>query len=135
MDKQEEIVKILKELKDSDVITDEIFKKMKPSVCQPGVLYGLCKVHKSVGINGEPPLFRPIISAINTPSYNLAKFLLLKYFNNFHIFAIFPQITNNGFLWDFVPFFLIFHNITSNSKDTSFFSILWMVNYYCSTST
>ena len=51
---------------------------MKPTVYQPGVLYGSCKVHKGIGTNGEPPLFRPILSAINTPSYNLAKCLVPK---------------------------------------------------------
>ena len=78
MDKQEEIVKFLKELKDSEVISDEIFKKMKPTGCQPGVVYGLCKVHKGVGANGEPSPFRHILSTIKTPSYNLAKFPILS---------------------------------------------------------
>ena len=32
-------------------------------------------MHKGVGANGNPPPFRPILSAINTPSYKIAKFL------------------------------------------------------------
>ena len=76
IDKQEKIVKFLKELKDSNVITDSDFLKLKPSGSQPGVLYGLCKVHKGVSANGGPPPFRPILSAINTPSYKIAKFLV-----------------------------------------------------------
>ena len=36
-------------------------------------MYGLCKVHKDV-INNCPP-FRPILSAINTPTYKSTKFL------------------------------------------------------------
>ena len=39
-----------------------------------GLLYGLCKVHKPT-VDGSPP-FRPILSAIDTPTYNLAKFLV-----------------------------------------------------------
>ena len=37
-------------------------------------MYGLCKVHKDI-IDNCPP-FRPIFSAINTPTYKLAKFLV-----------------------------------------------------------
>ena len=42
----------------------------------PGILYGLCKVHKA--ITDICPPFRPILSAIGTPSYKLAKFLVPK---------------------------------------------------------
>ena len=41
-----------------------------------GILYGLCKVHKAV-VDVCPP-FRPIFSAIGTPTYKLAKYLVLK---------------------------------------------------------
>jgi hypothetical protein len=75
LEKEEEISKFLKELNDCKVISDEIYKKLKPSGSQPGVLYGLCKVHKGVSADGSPPPFRPILSAINTPSYKIAKFL------------------------------------------------------------
>ena len=40
----------------------------------PGIMYGLCKVHKDIIDNCLP--FRPILSAINTPIYKLAKFLV-----------------------------------------------------------
>ena len=39
-----------------------------------GVMYGSCKVHKTSVENC--PLFRPILSALNTPTYKLAKFLV-----------------------------------------------------------
>ena len=39
-----------------------------------GVLYGLAKVHKQL-VHICPP-FRPILSAIGTPTYNIAKFLV-----------------------------------------------------------
>ena len=75
LEKEEEIVEFLKELKECKVITDTVFTQLKPSGSQPGVLYGLCKVHKGVSADGGPPPFRPILSAINTPSYKIAKFL------------------------------------------------------------
>ena len=68
LEKEDEISKFLKELNDCNVISDEVYKKLKPSGSQPGVLYGLCKVHKGVSADGSPPPFRPILSAINSPS-------------------------------------------------------------------
>jgi len=54
---------------------DEVtYSKICPTGSRPGVLYGLAKVHKPTK-NGLPP-FRPILSAIGTPTYNLAKFLV-----------------------------------------------------------
>ena len=50
------------------------YKKLKPRASSFGVLYGFCKTHKKV-LDKCPP-FRPILSAIKTPSYNLAKFLV-----------------------------------------------------------
>ena len=76
LDKQEDIITFLKELKDSKVITESVFNDLKPSGGQPGVLYGLCKVHKGASADGSSPPFRPILSAINTPSYKIAKFLV-----------------------------------------------------------
>ena len=46
LEKEEEISKFLNELNDCKLISDEVYKKLKPSGSQPGVLYGLCKVHK-----------------------------------------------------------------------------------------
>ena len=37
-------------------------------------MYGICKVHKDI-IDNCPP-FRPTFSAINTPTYKLAKFFV-----------------------------------------------------------
>ena len=75
LEKEEEITTFLKELNDCKVISDEVYKRLKPSGSQPGVLYGLCKVHTGVSADGSPPPFRTILSAINTPSYKIAKFL------------------------------------------------------------
>ena len=40
-----------------------------------GIVYGNCKAHKQQ-VDGCPP-FQPILSALQTPTYNLAKFLVL----------------------------------------------------------
>jgi len=50
-------------------IPEEDQKGLPPVGSQPGKLYGLCKVHK----DGFP--MRPIVSMINTPEYNLSKYL------------------------------------------------------------
>ena len=76
LEKEEEISTFLKELYDGNVIPETVYKRLKPSGSQPGVLYGLCKVHKGLGADGSAPPFRPILSAINTPSYEIAKFLI-----------------------------------------------------------
>ena len=47
---------------------------LSPSGSRPGIMYGLAKVHKIV--RDGLPSFRPILSAIGTPTYKLAKFLV-----------------------------------------------------------
>ena len=53
------------------MIIDEQLKQLSPTGSQPGIIYGLPKVHKT-----SIPL-RPILSAIGSHSYNLPKFLIL----------------------------------------------------------
>ena len=55
-------------------ITSEETRSLKPVGTRPGIMHGLCKVHKDI-IDNCPP-FRPILSAINAPAYKLAKFLV-----------------------------------------------------------
>ena len=55
-------------------IDEKTYWKLFPQGSQPGRLYGNAKVHKPV-INGLPK-FRPILSAIGTTSYKIAKFLV-----------------------------------------------------------
>ena len=64
----------LKNLKNSDSLSDKQYKKIKAVGSKPGILYGLCKVHKAVADVCLP--FRPILSAIGTPTYKIAKFLV-----------------------------------------------------------
>ena len=60
----------------SGTLSTEKYKKIKAVGSKPGILYGLCKVYKE--ITDICPPFRPILSAIGTPSYKLAKFLVPK---------------------------------------------------------
>ena len=64
----------LKLLKDEEIIDKGTCKNIKPAGSRLGVLYRLGKVHKETN-NGLLP-FRLILSAIGTPTYKLAKFLL-----------------------------------------------------------
>ena len=86
LEKEKEIKTFLEGLKEKGLITTEDFSKMVPKGSSPGILYGLCKVHKKK--QGDCPPFRPILSAIDTPSYNLAKFLV----------PILAPITTNKFV-------------------------------------
>ena len=65
---------IFKNLVDSNGMSKELGKFIKPVGTRPGTMYGLCKVHKQE-VDGCPP-FRPILSALQTPRYNIAKFLV-----------------------------------------------------------
>ena len=57
LDKEEEIKAFLSNLKDKGVISNQDFAKMVPVGCSPGILYGLCKVHKEVPSGDRCPLF------------------------------------------------------------------------------
>ena len=71
---ENKIVELLKRLKEKQEISDKVYKELYPTGSKPGILYGLCKIHKSI-VDGVPP-FRPILSAIGTPTYKLAKFFV-----------------------------------------------------------
>ena len=60
---EKHITDLLKQLKDSQVISDTEYKKLKPKGLRFGILCGLCKTRKRL-IDNCPPL-RPILSAIN----------------------------------------------------------------------
>ena len=71
---QKRVTDLLKKLKNKNATSEETYDKLKPVGSKPGTLYGSPKVHKPL-TNGLPP-FRPILSAIITPTYKLAKFLV-----------------------------------------------------------
>ena len=64
----------LKNLFENNFLDENDYKFMKSVGSNPGVLYGSCKIHK--GIQGQAPPFRPILSAIGTCTYKLAKFFV-----------------------------------------------------------
>ena len=70
---EKKLTDLLKELKASESISEIDYKNLKPRGSSFGVLNGLCKTHEKV--LDECPPFRPILSAIKTPSYSLAIFL------------------------------------------------------------
>ena len=79
---EERIIDFLKNLEDQGEISVKEKRDLYPSVSQPGVLYGLAKIHKA--LEDGIPSFRPILSAIGTPAYKLPKFWdhLLKSLTN-----------------------------------------------------
>ena len=70
-------------LKNKNTIIVKTHNKLRPVGSKSGTLYGSAKVHKPL-INGLPP-FRPILSAIGSPTYKLAKLLV----------PFMPDITQN----------------------------------------
>ena len=73
LDMEENIKSCLDNLIDNGYLSDDDYKFLKPCGSKPGVMYGLCKVHKSVSDDDPVPPFCPILSAIGTCTYNLAK--------------------------------------------------------------
>ena len=65
---------LFKKLVASSSIPEETRRHLKPVVTDPGIIYGLCKVYK--GLVHNLPSFRPILSATNTPTYELEKCLV-----------------------------------------------------------
>ena len=62
------VTDVLKNLRDKKKISSEQYKDLSPSGSRPGIMYGLAKVHKIV--TDGLPSFRPILSAIGTPTYS-----------------------------------------------------------------
>ena len=56
------------------VSQEEEYNSNYPTGSRPGILYDSAKVHKRIIDNC--PSFRPILSTIGRPTYNLAKFLI-----------------------------------------------------------
>jgi hypothetical protein len=67
----------LLELKNDNFITLDDYNYARSRGSQPGRIYGLPKIHKTVDADGLIPL-RPIVSSSNTYNYRLAKLLANK---------------------------------------------------------
>ena len=76
LDMEENIKNCLDDLLENNYLSQEDYKQLKPVGSRPGIMYGLCKVHKDQTNGVELPPFRPILSAIRTCAYNLAKFFV-----------------------------------------------------------
>ena len=63
------VTEVLKDLKTKKFIDKVLFDKLRPSLSRAPRFYGLPKIHKE----GYP--LRPIVSAIGSPTYKLAKFV------------------------------------------------------------
>ena len=71
---EQKVINILKEIKNKNHINEDLYNKLRLVVSQPGVFYGLSMVHEKF-IDGFL-VFRPILSAIGTSTYKVAKFLV-----------------------------------------------------------
>ena len=82
---EKRIDKIYRTLVDSDSMSEEIWKYVKPVRTRPVIMYGSCKVYKRC-VDDSPP-FRLILSALQTTTYKLAKYLV----------PILEPLTNNKY--------------------------------------
>ena len=74
LNKEKRLREIIKSLYEKRYFTKSKYLKVCHAGSQPGTLYGQIKVHKPVEDNCQS--FCPILSAIGTPTYDLAKFLV-----------------------------------------------------------
>ena len=74
VNQEKPIETIFKNLVDSNNMSKQLRKFIKPVGTRPSIMHGNCKVNKQQ-VDGCPP-FRPILSALQTPTCKLAKFLV-----------------------------------------------------------
>ena len=72
--KESRLADALKNLSDKKEIFTGPYHDLHPLGSRPEIMYGSAKVHKIV--TDGLPSFRHILSAISTPTYKLAKFLV-----------------------------------------------------------
>ena len=68
---EDRLQRFLRTLLDKKVITKDTHRFLYPAGSSPGILYGLPKTHKRGKLT-----FRPILCALGTVNYNVAKFLV-----------------------------------------------------------
>ena len=71
---EKHIKEILKSLKSAGSLSVKQYTKIKVVGSGPGVLHGLCKIHKT--IIDVCPTVRLVLSATGRPTYKIAKFLV-----------------------------------------------------------
>ena len=72
LDMEFEIKSCLDDLCKHNYLSKGDYKFLKPCGSKPGVMYGLCEVHKDTTDNDSVPSFRSISSAIGTCNCSLA---------------------------------------------------------------
>ena len=74
LNKEKKLKKIIKSLYEKGCFTKSEYLKICSTGSKPSILYREAKVHKPVEDNCLS--FRPILSTMGTPTYELAKFLV-----------------------------------------------------------
>ena len=74
VNQEKRVDNFLRKLLPSNIISEETSRFLKPVGTRPCIINGLCKFHKDI-TNNCPP-FPPILAAINTSTYKLAKYLV-----------------------------------------------------------
>ena len=129
--------RLFKDLLDNDKISKDEYNKICPKGSRPGILYGSPKIHKLVVDNS--PKFRPILSAINIPGYNLAKFLIsileqltYKEFTTIDSFSFAQEITtyDRSLYMASLDVESLFTKIPLNATTNNFVSDLHSLNIY-----
>ena len=76
LDLEGNIKTCLDNLLEKQYIPREDYNFLKPCASRPGIMYGLCKVHKGRGASNDLPPFGPILSAMGNCTYNIPKFFV-----------------------------------------------------------
>ena len=100
---EKRVTDLLKKLRNKNAISEETYNELSPVGSKPETHYGPVKVYKPV--KNELPPFRPILSAVTTPKFKQAKFLL----------PILSDITLNEF--NVKDSFLFFDEILTQHND------------------
>ena len=101
LDMEPEIKSRLDDLYNHNYLSKDDYKFLNPRASKPCILYGLCKVHKGTTANDSIPPFCPILSAIGTCNYKLAKFFvpILKQFTiNVYLSNIFFRFVKKSLI-------------------------------------
>ena len=96
------IKNFLRQRKKENVIDATLYSSLKSTGSRPGILYGLPKVHKL-----KIPL-RPILSSINSHSYNIARYLVSR---------LRPFSTNQYSINDSFSFLQELHSLDLNTDN------------------
>ena len=72
--REEQLQRFLRERKNKQFFTKDVYDKIFPSGSKPASIYGLPKIHK-LNVQRNNLSLRPIVSSIGNHNYHLSKFL------------------------------------------------------------